>query len=80
MSSNAGRVAAMFGPLNGVRTALVIGAAMAAIVAAILGQWIVTAVLLLGVAGHGLGWLYLYRQQNPHRQGPHRQPRQLRDR
>lgn len=52
----------MFGPLNGVRTALVIGAALAGIVAAFFGQWVVTVVLLLGVGIHGLGWLYLYRQ------------------
>ncbi|HEX2153169.1 MAG TPA: hypothetical protein VHL52_04250 [Acidimicrobiia bacterium] len=52
----------MFGPLNGVRTALVIGAALAALVGAVLGQWAVTAVLLTGVAVHGLGWLYLYRR------------------
>lgn len=51
----------MFGPLNGVRTALVIGAAVAAVVAAALGHWAVTLVLGLGVAVHGLGWLYLYR-------------------
>ncbi|MFP3913328.1 MAG: hypothetical protein ACLFWM_00505 [Actinomycetota bacterium] len=50
----------MFGPLNGVRTALVIGAALTALVAAVLGQWTVTVVLGLGVAVHGLGWLYLY--------------------
>lgn len=52
----------MFGPLNGVRTALVVGAALTALLAAAFGQWLVTAVLLLGVAIHGLGWLYLYRQ------------------
>lgn len=52
----------MFGPLNGVRTALVAGAAMAAVVAAILGHWTVTLVLMLAVAVHGLGWLYLYRR------------------
>lgn len=51
----------MFGPLNGVRTALVIGAAVAALVAGALGYWSVTLVLGLGVAIHGLGWLYLYR-------------------
>jgi hypothetical protein len=51
----------MFGPLNGVRTALVIGAALAALVGAALGHWAVTLVLGLGVAVHGLGWLYLYR-------------------
>ena len=52
----------MFGPLNGVRTALVITAAVTALLAAALGQWVVTLVLLAGVAIHGLGWLYLYRQ------------------
>ena len=52
----------MFGPLNGVRTALVIAAGVAALLAAALGQWIVTLVLLIGVVIHGLGWLYLYRQ------------------
>lgn len=51
----------MFGPLNGVRTALVVGAAVAALVAGALGHWAVTLVLGLGVAIHGLGWLYLYR-------------------
>lgn len=53
----------MFGPLNGVRTALVIGAAIAALLAGVLGQWMVTVVLMLGVAVHGLGWLYLYRHR-----------------
>lgn len=52
----------MFGPLNGVRTALVIGAALAALVAAILGYWTVTVVLAVAIAIHGLGWLYLYRR------------------
>lgn len=53
----------MFGPLNGVRTALVILAAVAAVVAGLLGEWLVAGVLLAGVAFHGLGWWYLYRQQ-----------------
>ncbi|GIU93395.1 MAG: hypothetical protein KatS3mg011_2301 [Acidimicrobiia bacterium] len=52
----------MFGPLNGVRVALVITAALAGIFAAAIGQWLVAAVLFLGVAVHGLGWVYLYRQ------------------
>jgi uncharacterized membrane protein HdeD (DUF308 family) len=52
----------MFGPLNGVRTALVIAAGFTALVAAILGYWTVTTVLALAIAIHGLGWLYLYRQ------------------
>lgn len=50
----------MFGPLNGVRTALVIAAALAAVVSLILGYPEAAAVLALGVAIHGLGWLYLY--------------------
>jgi hypothetical protein len=52
----------MFGPLNGVRVALVGLAVVAAIAALIAGYPLVTGVLLLGVAVHGLGWLYLYRQ------------------
>lgn len=52
----------MFGPLNGVRVALVSLAVVAAIAALIAGYPLVTAVLMLGVAVHGLGWLYLYRQ------------------
>jgi hypothetical protein len=35
---------------------------VAAIAALIAGYPLVTAVLLAGVAIHGLGWLYLYRQ------------------
>lgn len=53
----------MFGPLNGVRTALVIAAAFAALLAIFLGYWLVSVMLLLGVAVHGLGWLYLYKNQ-----------------
>jgi hypothetical protein len=52
----------MFGPLNGVRVALVASAAVAAIAALIAGYPFVAAVLIAGVAVHGLGWLYLYRQ------------------
>ncbi len=54
----------MFGPLNGVRTALVILAGVTAVVAAIVGQVVVALVLALAVALHGLGWWYLYRQQS----------------
>ncbi|CAN5854039.1 hypothetical protein BH23ACT5_BH23ACT5_00230 [soil metagenome] len=57
----------MFGPLNGARTALVAAAALAALVAAAFGQWVVTSVLALGIAIHGLGWLYLYNQRRPTR-------------
>lgn len=59
------RLAVMFGPLNGVRTALVIAAAVAAIVAALLGEWVMTAMLLLGIALHGVGWWYLWRHRGP---------------
>lgn len=54
----------MFGPLNGARTALVIAAALAAVMAGALGYWSVTIVLAVGIAIHGLGWLYLYRQHH----------------
>ena len=52
----------MYGPLNGVRAALVTLAVLAALGAAVLGHWIVTLVLGIGVALHGLGWLYLAQQ------------------
>lgn len=52
----------MYGPLNGVRTALVITAAIAAISAAVLGEFLVAAILAAGVGVHGLGWWYLRRQ------------------
>jgi hypothetical protein len=50
----------VFGPLNGVRTALVIAAALAAIASLIAGYPAAAAVLALGIGIHGLGWLYLY--------------------
>jgi hypothetical protein len=52
----------MFGPLNGVRVALVCFAIVAALAALIAGYPVVALVLGVGVAVHGLGWLYLYRQ------------------
>lgn len=57
-------IAYVFGPLNGVRTALVVTAALAAVVGAIYGQWIMTVMLLAGVAVHGAGWWYLYRRHH----------------
>lgn len=54
----------MFGPLNGVRTALVVAAALAAIVSFVAGYPGAGLVLLVGVAVHGLGWLYLYVNRN----------------
>lgn len=58
----------MFGPLNGVRVALVAAAAVAALIAAAQGQWVVTLVLGLGVAVHGAGWWYLYQRVQRERQ------------
>lgn len=58
----------MFGPLNGVRTALVIGAALAAIVSLIVGYPSAAAVLGAGILIHGLGWGYLYLTRD--RSGP----------
>jgi hypothetical protein len=49
----------MYGPLNGVRTALVVTVVIAAIAAAILGEFLVAAVFAAGVGVHGLGWWYL---------------------
>jgi hypothetical protein len=54
----------VFGPLNGVRTVLVVGAAVAALIAAALGQWVVTVVLAVGIAAHGLLWGYLWRHRD----------------
>jgi hypothetical protein len=50
----------VFGPLNGVRVALVCAAAVAGLAAIFAGYLGAGLVLLLGVAIHGLGWLYLY--------------------
>ncbi len=53
----------MFGPLNGVRVALVVSAFFAAVAAFITGYPAAGWVLLIGVVVHGFGWLYLYRQR-----------------
>ncbi len=55
----------MFGPLNGVRTALVIAAAVTAVIAAGLGYWLAAVVLLAGVGVHGIGWWMLWRRHRP---------------
>lgn len=52
----------MYGPLNGVRTALVVTAVVAGVAAAFLGEFLVSAVLAAGVGVHGLGWWYLSKQ------------------
>lgn len=53
----------MFGALNGVRTTLVVGAAIAAVVGLILGYPIVTIVLGIGILAHGGLWWWLWRQK-----------------
>jgi hypothetical protein len=59
-----GYCGAMFGPLNGVRVALVSAAAVAALAAFFVGFTGAGVVLLIGVGVHGLGWLYLYAKQD----------------
>ena len=61
----------MFGPLNGVRAALVAAATIAALIALAAGFTLAGWVLLLGVAIHGFGWLFLYRQQSNQDLPPH---------
>ncbi|MEX1126521.1 MAG: hypothetical protein WD895_03195 [Acidimicrobiia bacterium] len=57
----------MFGPLNGPRIALVASACLAGFAALIAGYPGAGVVLFSAVAIHGLGWLYLYRQQRGRR-------------
>ncbi len=52
----------MFGPLNGVRVALVITAAMAALAAVLIGEYLGAAVLAAAIGLHGLGWWFLWRE------------------
>lgn len=52
----------MYGPLNGVRTALVVTVVVAAIAAVFLGEYLVAAILAAGVGVHGLGWWFLSKQ------------------
>jgi hypothetical protein len=59
----------MFGPLNGVRVALVAAAVVASMAAFVVGSPIAGGVLLTGVAVHGVGWLYLY-SKAPERRRP----------
>ncbi len=55
----------MFGPLNGVRVALVAAAVVAAIAAAVTGYLGAAVVLLGAVAVHAAGWIYLYNKGKP---------------
>lgn len=57
----------MFGPLNGVRAALVAAAVVTAIIAFALGQPLAGSFLLAGVAIHGAGWLWLYQRKRDDR-------------
>ena len=50
----------MFGPLNGVRTVLVVGAVIASVLALILGYPIVAVVLGVGIGAHVGLWVWLY--------------------
>lgn len=52
----------MFGPLNGVRVALVVAAFLTAIVSALTGHAVAAIMLLAAVAVHGAGWWYLYQR------------------
>lgn len=54
----------MFGPLNGVRVALVITAVVAALAAVLLGEYLVAAVFAAAIALHGLGWWFLWREHD----------------
>jgi len=54
----------LFGPLNGVRTALVAGAVIASLVALILGYPIVAVVLGVGIGAHAALWVWLYKQRS----------------
>jgi hypothetical protein len=49
----------MYGPLNGVRAALVVAAFVTAIISALLGHGVAAGYLLGAVAVHGIGWRYL---------------------
>jgi len=60
----------MFGPLNGVRSALVATAVFAAIIAFALGLPVAGVVILAGVAVHGLGWWWLYQRHRPTQDQP----------
>ena len=53
----------MFGPLNGVRTTLVAGAAICAVVGLILGYPVVALVLAVGIAAHGGLWWWMYQHR-----------------
>lgn len=47
--------------LNTLRAVLVAAALLAAIILALNGMWVPAIVLTIGIAAHGLLWLYLWR-------------------
>jgi hypothetical protein len=55
----------MFGPLNGVRTALVVAAGLCAVLALFLGRAEVALILMAGIAAHGGLWWWMWRHR-PH--------------
>ena len=58
-------VTRVYGPLNGVRIALVAAAVVAALAALFVGFVGAAIVLLVAVVIHGLGWRYLYTHRYP---------------
>ena len=47
--------------INMLRGVLVAGAALAAVIAAVYGQWVAAFVLFVAVVAHGVLWLHLHR-------------------
>lgn len=49
--------------LNMLRGLLVAGAALAAVIAAVLGQWAAALILTAGIVAHGALWVRLHREK-----------------
>ncbi len=52
----------MYGPLNGVRIALVVLAVIAVVTASVIGQTLGALILAAAVGVHAYGWMYLKRK------------------
>lgn len=63
------------GSLNTARAILVGGAVIATLVAGAYQHWAVVGILLVGLAGHGGLWLWLYRKPSPPPADPSSPPR-----